>query len=397
MPAAEGKISKKPEVAGRYEVKPFLEPHCDSHVSIIAQLADKEDFCHKVGILCYNSDMKSRKLWSILGIIFSSLAVILAVAAGFGMLFSQLADDEAVEVDETLENDIVSELEELEVPNTGEDEIVEEAEEAQKERAGSKIVASLTLETYAVRPQRNLNEFINLQGVVDRWLASVTYQEAAVEIFDVDYNTVAASSNADASMYPRSLYKLFYVYDAYAQIDAGVDDANQAYFAGNSLGYCLDIIVRQSDNACAEAMLNDQPRLDRVEKLISELGLANTIPTGLKTSAHDISLLLQHYYTHPELSSSSWQSFRSSALGQAWTYRKGLPSGFTVATVYDKAGWTFAGGGFDVYNDAALVEFPTGDGRVRRYIMVVMTSYPSSYTILTQLGEMLEEAILYGV
>lgn len=212
----------------------------------------------------------------------------------------------------------------------------------------------------------------------------------------MDYGMIAASSNANASMYPRSLYKLFYVYDAYAQIDAGREDASQVHHNGQSLGRCLDIIVRQSDNACAEAMLNDEARLERVGKLIAELGLANTIPTGLKTSAHDISLLLQHYYTHPELSSSSWQSFRNSALYQGWTYRKGLPSGFSEAVVYDKAGWSFGGGGYDVYNDAALVEFPTGTGRVRRYVMVVMTSHPSSYTILTELGRMLENEILYG-
>lgn len=244
-----------------------------------------------------------------------------------------------------------------------------------------------------------MNGLIELQPVVDRWVGSYgsSFSEAAVEVFDVDYNTVVASYRANAVMYPRSLYKLFYVYDAYAQIDAGVDSPDQIYFNGQTLLHCLDIIIRYSDNPCAEQMIDhDPPRLARVGQLIRNLGLYNTQPDGLKTSAHDISLLLQHYYRHPEWSSSSWQKFRSSALGQSWTYRKGLPSGFATATVYDKTGFGYGSGGVNVYNDAAMVEFSTGSG-VRRYIVVAMTSGPTSHSILTRLGTMLEMAILYGV
>ena len=247
--------------------------------------------------------------------------------------------------------------------------------------------------------RRNLNDLINLRSVVDRWTTSysASFSEAAVEVFDVDYNAVVASYRADAVMYPRSLYKLFYVYDAYAQIDAGVDNPDQEYLNKQSLGYCLDIIIRYSDNPCAEKMVdNDPPRLARVGQLIGRLGLTSTQADGLKTSAHDVSFLLQYYYRHPEWSANSWQKFRSSALGQSWTYRKGLPSGFMRATVYDKTGFGYGSGGVNVYNDAAMVEFPNGAGGVRRYIVVVMTINPSSYTILTRLGEMLEREILYG-
>lgn len=252
----------------------------------------------------------------------------------------------------------------------------------------------MVAETFKQPVRRDLNSLIDLQPVVDQWVRNYgsSFSEAAVEVFDVDYNTVVASYRANAVMYPRSLYKLFYVYDAYAQIDAGVDSPDQIYYNGQTLGHCLDVIMRYSDNPCAEQMIDhDPPRLARVGQLIRDLGLSNTQSDGLKTSAHDISLLLQHYYRHPEWSSSSWQKFRSSALGQTWTYRKGLPSGFTTAMVYDKTGFGYGSGGVNVYNDAAMVEFGA-----RRYIVVVMTISPSSYSILTRLGTMLEAAILYG-
>lgn len=273
---------------------------------------------------------------------------------------------------------------------------VKETARAEREKAEQEKTEKETVVEVA-RAWRDISAYINLQPVVDRWLATYSFTEAAIEIYDVDYGTVAASYRAGAYMSPRSIYKLFYVYDGYAQIDAGLEDANQTYLGDLSLGYCLDIMVRQSNNPCAETMLADEPRLQRVGQLIANLGLTSTQSDGLVTSAHDVSLLLQHYYAHPEWSESSWYKFRDSALNQSFAYRKGLPAGFSVATVYDKTGFGsgYDGNGHYVYNDAAIVEFALADGTVRRYIMVVMTSDPSSYIILTRLGEMLEEAIIY--
>lgn len=282
---------------------------------------------------------------------------------------------------------------------------VKEAECLAKDAIGGELEEATT-EEVETTPKVEKTEFINLQSVVDSWAKSSQYGEAAVEIYDLDYNRVAASYRANASMYPRSIYKLFYVYDGYAQIDAGKENASQNYLDGLSIGECLDIMVRQSNNPCAEAMLDDSARLTRVGELIKNLGLANTQSDGLKSSAHDISLLLQHYYRHPDWSASSWQKFRDSALNQAYTYRKGLPSGFSLATVYNKTGFGQGAGNVYVNNDAAFVEFPALDSNgktdptnpnlhARHYIMVVMTN-ESSYTILTRLGKMLEQAIVYS-
>lgn len=282
----------------------------------------------------------------------------------------------------------------------------DEAECLASDAIQGEIEDSSTSEDVATTSRAEKTEFIDLQAVVDSWVSSSQYGEAAVEIFDLDYGKVAASYRANASMHPRSLYKLFYTYDGYAQIDAGADDADQAYLDGRSLGSCLDIMIRESNNPCAEKMLEDEPRLTRVASLIQKLGLSNTQSDGLKSSAHDISLLLQYYWRHPDWSASSWAKFRDSALNQAYTYRKGLPSGFSLAMVYNKTGFGQGAGNVYVNNDAAFVEFPALDSNgqadpnnpnlhPRHYIMVVMTN-ESSYTILTQLGQMLEQAIVYG-
>lgn len=354
-----------------------------------------------MSILEYNSNMVSSKiLFRVIGIALAILGIFAALFSGWWMVRYNMeaAQDEPREI-------------ELFAVSTGQEAFREKWIGATSRAAlDGEVAANDTKETLrakrleeekaalaAKRVQRDLMAFINLQPVVDRWLATYRFTEAAVEIYDVDYGVVAASYRASATMSPRSIYKLFYVYDGYAQIDAGVDDAGAIYLGDMTLGYCLDIMVRQSNNACAEAMLEDDLRLQRVGQLITDLGLANTSPEGLSTSAHDVSLLLQYYYKHPEWSADSWWKFRSSALNQAFAFRKGLPAGFSKALVYNKTGYGsgYSGDGHYAYNDAAMVEFALADGTVRRYIMVVMTSDPSSYTILTRLGEMLEEAIIY--
>lgn len=234
-------------------------------------------------------------------------------------------------------------------------------------------------ETFA-KPQT----FSTLQEVVDNWLANYAHGEVGIEVFNVNAGSVVASYRSTAQMRPKSIYKLFYLYDAYAQIDAGLDDPNQPYTDGYTLGQCLDVTVRYSNNPCPEKMYDDPARSARVAQLIRRVGLANTWPDGLMTSAHDVSLFLQFLYWHPDWSASSWAKVRETMLNQPYLYRKGLPSGFTTAAVYDKAGW-----GDGRYNDAAMVEFPNG----ARYIVVVMTTN-TSYTALAALGRMLERTML---
>lgn len=246
-------------------------------------------------------------------------------------------------------------------------------------------------------------EFINLQPTVDQWLTNYQHGKVAIMVYDFDHEQVAASYNIDAQMLPASVYKLFYTYDAYQQIDAGNDDPDEAYWGEYTLGECLDLMIRESHNPCAETMLDDPPRAQRVAKLIKDQGMTHTIPTALYTSASDVMKLLQMYYTHEGWSNESWEKFRDSALNQpptaAGDFRQGLPSGFTTADVYNKVGWSATGNGWDIYNDVALVEFPksiniNGDAvDTRHYGVVVLTNSTSNFAI-ADLGEMLEQAIL---
>ncbi len=223
-------------------------------------------------------------------------------------------------------------------------------------------------DTYVPPADPEIPDFIDLQPIVDEWVSQYAHGEVAVEIYDLNNAAVAASYRPTATMQPLSLYKLFYTYDGYAQIDAGADNPDDLYLGNYTLGECLDKMIRESHNPCAETMLGESARESRVGQLVKDLGLVNTRSDGLQTSAHDVSLLLQHYYAHPEWSETSWLKYRDSALNQpptaAGDFRQGLPSGISIATVFDKVGWQGGAGGgtgWNFYNDAAIVEFPEID------------------------------------
>ena len=72
-----------------------------------------------------------------------------------------------------------------------------------------------------------------------------------------------------------------------------------------------------------------------------------------------------------------------------YNWRQGLPSGFSKANVYNKVGWAYNadGGYWNIYHDAAIVEFPESN---RHFIVVVMTNQVPFEAIRT-LGTKIEE------
>lgn len=245
-------------------------------------------------------------------------------------------------------------------------------------------------------------DFIDLQPTVDAWIASLPRSvNVGLMIYDLDHQQVAGSYNPNEPFNSASIYKLFFVYDGYRQIMNGEANAND-YFTSTydkgalTLGQCLDLMIRESYNGCADPMRADNARWARVEAMYDELGLQNTSSAGLYSSANDLTELLKLYWNHADLSPELWTAIQDSMLVQpitTYNWRQGLPSGFQVGQVYDKVGWNWTGSVWSTYNDAAIVEFPEQN---RHYIIVVMTeNLPTRVpTAIVELGTMLENAIL---
>ena len=253
--------------------------------------------------------------------------------------------------------------------------------------------------------------FINLQPTVDAWLKT-TSANVGLMIYDLDNDRTAASHQPNRVFNIASIYKLFFVYDGYGQIEIGAQSADTNYVTTSdyradtyTYGECLDLMIRESYNGCADKMRSDKAAYARVVDLIDELELKNTTNAGLSSTAADLTELLKLYYEHPDLSDTNWQKIADSMLIQPATkidatttydWRQGLPSGFSkYVNVYDKVGWAWNEENkiWDVYADAAIVEFPE---QGRHYAVVILTSNlpDRNAATISTLGTRIEDAIL---
>lgn len=240
--------------------------------------------------------------------------------------------------------------------------------------------------------------FINLQPIVDEWANTIVNGKAGIMVYDLDHSRIAAEYNANEPFYAASLYKLFFVYDGYSQIENSSENPDEffvfSYDKGNlSFATCLDLMIRESYNPCADPMRADPNKFARVEDFINQFGLNGTSNAGLETTAADMVELLKIYYRHTNLSETTWQKILDSMLNQpptTYDWRQGLPSGFKVATVYNKVGWNSDNGHWTTFNDVAIIDFPEQN---RHYIVAILTSDINPENI-GRFGQMLENAII---
>ena len=235
--------------------------------------------------------------------------------------------------------------------------------------------------------------FIDLQPVVDQWVASVG-SNAGVYIYDLDNDKLAASYNSDSIFFTASVYKLFFVYEAYLRINEEIDDPNEYFADGKTRIECLDKIIRESYNPCADPLRYElMSEINSI--IIDKFKIENTSNGALNASAKAVADMLKIYYKHEGLSEELWAKIADSMLNQpatTYNWRQGLPSGFSVAKVYDKVGWNYSEeeNRWTTYNDAAIVEFTD----LKRHYVVVVLTKNTSHRKLVELGSLIEQKVL---
>jgi hypothetical protein len=228
-------------------------------------------------------------------------------------------------------------------------------------------------------PEFNISE---LQTVVDNWVQT-NGGTSSVVVSDIN-DTVLADYNADEVYFAASIYKLYVAYAGYGQVDSGVVDPSEMYVNGHTRAECLDIMIRDSDSPCAEKLWNELGKTELTSQL-KTYGIVNTSMEGLTTTAQDAAIMLGRIMRGDELSDESQAAYLSSMKDQDALYRRGLPSGFTTATVYNKVGWNE----LVEWHDTAIVELPDG----RKLIVTVLTENVGMENV-RNLGEEIEKSLL---
>ena len=246
---------------------------------------------------------------------------------------------------------------------------------ASSDVAPVEILGDERSEEESQRPESGLPDPVDFQPVVDEWVQSVSGNRS-VAIYDLDRDEIAASYNLSENYNTASLYKLFVVYEGYRRIQNGEWQADApAGSTGYSILKCLDLAIRESYSPCAETLWAKIGHAELDQIIATDFGIVDSSISTLTSNAQDITKMMKLFYAHPNITDANLITvMKDSFLNQPTTtynWRQGLPSGFASAKVYNKVGWDYNPAGYwNVYHDAAIVEFPDG----RHFVVVVMTN-----------------------
>lgn len=223
-----------------------------------------------------------------------------------------------------------------------------------------------TQEIVAALPGK-ISEINNNLGIKERSdLTDLPSQTStAVAIVDLsDQNRGSANYNGDMQFTSASTYKLWVAYMMVQDVESGRRTWSSR-INGTTWNDCFTRMIVNSDNACPETYLsaNGYSKLDQTVASLGMSGQTAFTPGNMRTSANDLTLILQKLY-RGELMSEENKNKLYELMGRQ-QFRQGIPSGVgDSAAVYDKVGWLDA-----IVNDAAIVHGGKGD-----YILVIMTN-----------------------
>lgn len=169
--------------------------------------------------------------------------------------------------------------------------------------------------------------------------------------------------NGDRQYHPASTYKLFVAYSVLKRVDNGQMSLGQTTSGGQTLSQCLDNMIVNSDNACAEwfgvtigwgAITNDA----------RAMGARNTtLSRPFVSTTNDQALFLQKLESN-QLGLAEPSRARLLDAMKRQIFRKGIPAGVGVP-VADKVGFIPDEG---LFHDSAIVYAPSGV-----YVLVIYT------------------------
>lgn len=181
-----------------------------------------------------------------------------------------------------------------------------------------------------------------------------------------------------------STYKLFVAYSSIKRVERGEWNWGTSIKLANgstkTLDACMSVMIRLSDNACGEALLDKISPRAVTDDIQRDIGLTRSsfMGTNIMTTAGDLTTFVGALYAGQLFKD---QSNTDKLIG--WMkqniYRQGIPAGASGA-VADKVGFLE-----DYLNDAAIVYSPSGT-----YALSIM-SKGSSWATIAELTRQIEK------
>lgn len=228
-----------------------------------------------------------------------------------------------------------------------------------------------------------VENIVDLQPVLDEWVAEHPGQEWAVSVKSLTGATFNASINADKQFDSASMYKLLILLPLFNQVP--VEHQKNVNLtvngASKSMATCVDLMLRVSNNECGEAA-GRYLSWKKADSVLKKAGFTHTTlnsTSGIKTSTGDTAKFLEELQGDM-FSRNARETILTSLKQQRW--REGIPAGCPGCTVANKTG-SING----VTHDAAIVEYSGGS-----YVLAIF-SEKASFADIAELTGRIQQQI----
>lgn len=204
---------------------------------------------------------------------------------------------------------------------------------------------------------------IDLQPVIDSWVGNQP-ADFHIEVYDFQASKIIGSSQPESVLFAASLYKIYVAYLALEDFQTGAQDPDDILISGQTKKECVDKMIRSSDSPCGEAMMAEIGQ-NTLNKRAEDMGMTGTYFNGIRTTARDCSLILQHILNKRDLTEENTAFLLDAMLTQDAKYKRGLATGAPEATWNTKVGWNEDAN----YHDIGIMTMPDG----RKFIVAILS------------------------
>lgn len=232
------------------------------------------------------------------------------------------------------------------------------------------------------KPEEPKPALVNLQPTLDNWIAAHP-GDYGIVVYDPENKKIIAEHQPHEQYFTASIYKLYVVYLALQDLEAGVNQPGEDFQGGRTRLECIKEAIHTSDSPCAEKLALEIG-YDNINSRLSEYGLTDTSFPGFVTSAADAALVLQRFQADKDLTSEHKKLLMTALETQV--YAQGLPKLAPKGAYAVKTGFQ----GNEIWHDTGLLTLPNG----REYVVAYLSNNAGSSSTAADFGKTIYDKLL---